>query len=97
MEKVSVSALKNSLSAYLRKVRAGQSVVIYDRDVPIARIERIESGGRGLDRLAKLRAQGLTRPPTRSLRARHLSTILKPLPRNTRLLDALRQDREDGR
>jgi len=43
MEKATVSKLKDNLSAYLRKVRAGQSVVIYDRDLPIARLERIES------------------------------------------------------
>lgn len=92
-----MSALKDNLSAYLRKVRAGHAVVIYDRDVPIARLERIESGGRGADRLSKLRAQGLTRPPARSLKGRQLSAILKPLPRRTRLLDALREDREDDR
>ena len=52
MEKASVSKLKDNLSAYLRKVRAGHPVVIYDRDVPIARLERIESSGGGADRLA---------------------------------------------
>jgi prevent-host-death family protein len=52
MQKATVSKLKNNLSAYLRKVRAGEPVLIYDRDVPIARIERIESSGRGGDRLA---------------------------------------------
>ena len=67
MEKASVSKLKDNLSAYLRKVRAGQSIVIYDRDVPIARLERIESSGRGADRLALLCAQGLTRPPARPI------------------------------
>ncbi len=46
MEKTSVSKLKDNLSAYLRKVRAGTEVVIYDRDVPIARLERIESTDR---------------------------------------------------
>jgi antitoxin (DNA-binding transcriptional repressor) of toxin-antitoxin stability system len=45
MEKAAVSKLKNNLSAYLRKVRAGHAVVIYDRDAPIARLERIESIG----------------------------------------------------
>jgi hypothetical protein len=29
-----VSRLKYALSAYLRKVRAGQTVIIYDRVVP---------------------------------------------------------------
>jgi antitoxin (DNA-binding transcriptional repressor) of toxin-antitoxin stability system len=63
MEKATVSKLKNGLSAYLRKVRAGIPVVIYDRNVPIARLERIESTGRGADRLKLLSAQGIARPP----------------------------------
>ena len=61
MEKATVSKLKDNLSAYLRKVRAGHTVVIYDRDVPIACIDRIEASERGGDRLALLRAQGLPR------------------------------------
>lgn len=59
MEKATVSKLKDNLSAYLRKVRAGHPVVIYDGDVPIARIERIEETGLASDRLALMRAQGL--------------------------------------
>ncbi|MGD9599207.1 MAG: type II toxin-antitoxin system Phd/YefM family antitoxin [Steroidobacteraceae bacterium] len=51
MEQATVSRLKDNLSACLRKVRAGHPVVIYDRDLPIARIERIEDAGRGADRL----------------------------------------------
>ena len=43
MDKATISKLKNNLSAYLRKVRAGHAVVIYDRDVPIARLERMGS------------------------------------------------------
>ena len=97
MEKATVSKLKNNLSAYLRKVRAGHSVVIYDRDVPIARLERIESTGAGRDRLALLHAQGAVRPPTRPLTAKQLRAALKPLPRRARLGDALREDRKEGR
>jgi antitoxin (DNA-binding transcriptional repressor) of toxin-antitoxin stability system len=98
MEKATVSKLKDNLSAYLRKVRAGHSVVIYDRDVPIARLERIESTGSGTDRLALLRAQGLTRPPSRPLSpARLRSSLAKALPRDARLLEALREDRDAGR
>ncbi len=98
MERATVSKLKDNLSAYLRKVRAGQTVVIYDRDVPIACIERIESSGRGADRLALLRAQGLTKPPLRPLSLKRLrSAIGKGLPRGARLREALRQEREDAR
>jgi prevent-host-death family protein len=98
VEKATVSKLKNNLSAYLRKVRAGQSVVIYDRDLPIARLERIESVGRGTDRLALLAAQGITRPAVRPLSARELRSLLpRPLPRAARILDALLEERAHER
>jgi antitoxin (DNA-binding transcriptional repressor) of toxin-antitoxin stability system len=98
MEKATVSKLKDNLSAYLRKVRAGHTVVIYDRNVPIACIERIESSERGRDRLALLRAQGLTRPATRPLLVKRLREMLpKGLPRNARLAEALREDRDADR
>ena len=93
-----MSKLKDNLSAYLRKVRAGHAVVIYDRDVPIARLERIESTGRGTERLALLHAQGVTRPPLRSLSAAQLrSSLSKPTPRSARLLEALNDDRAEDR
>ncbi|TLZ55741.1 MAG: hypothetical protein E6K22_03315 [Gammaproteobacteria bacterium] len=98
MEKATISKLKDNLSAYLRKVRAGHAVVIYDRDVPVARLERIESAGRGAHRLALLRAQGVTRPPTRPMSAEKLRASLgKPLGRASRLLEALRLDRLEER
>jgi len=43
MEKVTISQLKNQLSAFLKKVRAGKTIVIFDRDEPIARLERIRA------------------------------------------------------
>lgn len=61
MQKATISELKNRLSAYLKKVRAGQTVLIYDRDQPIARLERIEGGSGGDDRLARLERAGLMR------------------------------------
>ena len=98
MEKVTVSKLKDRLSAYLRKVRAGQAVVIYDRNVPVARLERIEATGRGSDRLARLHARGLARPPARPLSAARLRAVLTPaLPAGSRLLEALREQRAEER
>jgi antitoxin (DNA-binding transcriptional repressor) of toxin-antitoxin stability system len=98
MEKATVSKLKDNLSAYLRKVRAGHAVVIYDRDVPIARLERIESSGRGADRLTLLRAQGIARPPLRARSAASVrSSLSNPAPRSARVLDALQEDRTEDR
>ena len=41
MEHATISELKNQLSAYLKKVVAGSSVLIFDRNRPIAKIERV--------------------------------------------------------
>jgi prevent-host-death family protein len=74
MEKATISELKNRLSAYLKKVRAGHSVLIFDRDRPVARLERVESGGAHDDKLGRLERAGLLRrakslPPLKELRA----------------------------
>ena len=98
MEKATVSKLKNNLSAYLRKVRAGGAVVIYDRDVPIARLERIESTDRGADRLKLLGVEGVTRPPRRPLSAHAVRGLLgTPLASTSQLLEALERDRSEDR
>ncbi len=61
MERATISQLKNNLSAFLRKVRAGETVLILDRNRPVARIERIGGEGQADDRLAHLERQGLVR------------------------------------
>jgi antitoxin (DNA-binding transcriptional repressor) of toxin-antitoxin stability system len=98
VEKASVSNLKNNLSAYLRKVRAGHPIVIYDREVPIARLERIESTGLGSDRLASLHAKGVTRLPLRrgSVIA-IVAGVVGPLPHTARLAEAMQKDRSEDR
>jgi antitoxin (DNA-binding transcriptional repressor) of toxin-antitoxin stability system len=98
MEKATIAKLKNNLSAYLRKVRAGHAVVIYDRDAPIARLERIESNGSGSDRLALLCARGLVRPPAQPLSPAGVhSSLHSALPRKAGLSAALQADRDEDR
>jgi len=98
VEKATISKLKDNLSAYLRKVRAGHAVVIYDRDAPIARLERIESHGSGSDRLALLCARGIVRAPARPLApASTLDSLYSVLPSKAALSAALRADRDEGR
>lgn len=99
MEKVTVSRLKNDLSAYLRKVRAGASVLVYDRDTPVARLvplapRRGEEGDADEERLARLEAQGLVR------RGQPGPIELPPLPPDWPRVDvvaALVADRESAR
>lgn len=51
---VSIRELKSRLSHYLRRARAGESVVITDRGVPVGRIVPIEPNLE--ERIAALRA-----------------------------------------
>lgn len=42
MIRANISELRNGLSAYLRTVRRGESVLILDRDVPVARLTPVD-------------------------------------------------------
>lgn len=68
---VSIRELKSRLSHYLRLTREGESVVITDRGVPIARIVPMGPAAQGLDqRLQAMREAGLAQWSGQKL-ARH--------------------------
>jgi antitoxin (DNA-binding transcriptional repressor) of toxin-antitoxin stability system len=94
MEKTNISNLKNRLSAYLRKVRSGESVLVLDRNVPIARIERV--GAPATDqRFARLEAAGLVRRASKPL---PLKKLARKLPQSREsVLEALLEERSEGR
>jgi antitoxin (DNA-binding transcriptional repressor) of toxin-antitoxin stability system len=95
VEKATISQLKNRLSAYLKKVRAGRSILIVDRDQPIARLERIDAGGAGDDRLARLERAGVVRRGSGRV---DLAALKRPAPRpRTSVGTALLDDRREGR
>ncbi|HSL05935.1 MAG TPA: type II toxin-antitoxin system Phd/YefM family antitoxin [Nitrospiraceae bacterium] len=48
MDTVEIADLKSRLSEHLRKVRAGRSMTILDRDHPIARLVPIDKTGASL-------------------------------------------------
>ncbi|MBM3489401.1 MAG: type II toxin-antitoxin system prevent-host-death family antitoxin [Alphaproteobacteria bacterium] len=85
-----ISQLKNQLSAYLRKVAAGESVLILDRDRPVARLEPV--AGAAADKpLAGLIASGAVR----RLPAGFWS---QPLPKaEASVVEALLTERREGR
>lgn len=95
MEKVTIAKLKNRLSAYLKKVRAGETLLICDRDQPIARLERIGAEAPTEDRLARLERAGLVRRATRPL---SLKQLRAPAPAaKLSVLQALLDERREGR
>lgn len=64
---VGIRDLKNGLSRYIERVRAGEEIVVTDRGRPVARLSAIDDS---TDRLADLIAAGLVRPPARTRRSR---------------------------
>jgi len=66
VKQAKIANLKNNLSRYLDHVRRGGSVIVLDRDRPVARLVPLpQEGTRGAsDRLARLERQGLIRRGT---------------------------------
>lgn len=60
MKSVNIAELKNRLSAYLTEVKAGEEILVRDRNLPIARIVPIAQAP-GDDDLLVLAAQGKLR------------------------------------
>ena len=64
---VGIRELKNGLSKFIDRVRAGDEVIVTDRGRPVARLTAIDASD---DQLADLMAEGVVRPPTSG--GRHL-------------------------
>ncbi|HWZ71354.1 MAG TPA: type II toxin-antitoxin system prevent-host-death family antitoxin [Casimicrobiaceae bacterium] len=93
MKSATISETKNKLSQLLARVKRGESVLILERDRPIARIVPVEAAETSDDeRLAELERRG-------ALRRAAIAPLKKlpppiKLPRGVSLLEALLQDRE---
>ena len=67
MRTVNIADLKNNLSAHLERVRAGEELLVKDRNRPIARLVPLASGEDLDSEEIELAAAGLIRLPTSSL------------------------------
>ena len=68
MSAVGVKELKNRLTHYLRRTKAGEEVIVTERGKPIALLQPIQSAtnARSLEsRLAQLESQGFLTAPRR--------------------------------
>jgi prevent-host-death family protein len=61
MTRASITEAKNNLSKLIKKVRHGQSILILDRNVPVARLEPLDPREPAAEeaRLRKLEREGL--------------------------------------
>ena len=97
MKNARISELRDGLSDYLARVRKGETVIVYDRDTPIARIEPIAASEEaGLpDWVIEAQKRGILSVPKRRERV--------PLPppvktrKPARLVEALIEERRSGR
>jgi prevent-host-death family protein len=92
-----ISEVKNRLSELLDTVRAGESIIVTDRGVPVARIEPVTKGPDPVGRLRRLERAGIIRigrsePPVRLLR-----TPGPALKRGVSAAEALIEERRAGR
>jgi prevent-host-death family protein len=97
MTTASVIQAKNNLSKLLKKVRHGESVLILDRNIPVARLEPLPSGSKEADeaRLAELERQGLLKRGKGRL-PKDFWTRPRPKLKGS-AVEALLQEREEAR
>lgn len=96
MRRATISQAKNHLSELLARVKRGESVLILERDRPIARIVPVaESERDDDDRIADLERSGVVRRAPRGA----LRKLPPPIawPDGASVLRALLQDRADAR
>lgn len=99
MKTATISQTKNNLSALLDRVRHGETILILDRDRPVARLEPVPAVGPGADeeRIARLERAGLVRRGTGKV-PREILDKDPPAPlKGGSILAALLAERREGR
>src|SRR5262245_35001523 len=97
MKKASVTQAKNGLSALLDQVKGGETVLITDRGVPVARIEPVRASDDPTGQMERLVRSGVVRAGTGTLSAEFLSGPTVALPKGVSVVDALIEERRTGR
>ena len=93
-----VTEAKARLSELLRRVKAGESILILSRGRPVARLSPVSPAAAGPDaRLARLEEVGIVRRGEPATVDDLANPKESPLPAGAGLLDALLRDREEGR
>ncbi|HEV8231470.1 MAG TPA: hypothetical protein VGQ75_03920 [Thermoanaerobaculia bacterium] len=97
MKNARISELRDKLSEYLARVRGGETVIVYDRDTPIARIDPIAPASKDIPEwVLEAERRGIATPP----RIRDGKTLPMPPPKPKKpldLLEALLEERRSGR
>ncbi len=93
----SITEAKNNLSKLIKRVRQGESILILDRNVPVARLEPLPPGSREADeaRLLELEQQGVIKRGKGKLPKDFWT---RPLPKFKKsLVEAVLEERREAR
>jgi prevent-host-death family protein len=97
MGRASITEAKNGLSALIDRVRAGETIVILDRGIPVARLEPVISGSDPTGRVERLSRAGVLQtgkaPPPLDL----LREPGPPLARGASAVATVLQERDETR
>jgi prevent-host-death family protein len=98
MKTVNIAELKNRLSSYIQEVRAGEEIVVRDRNLPVAKLVPLGPTDVSAEELA-LVASGELQLPTEKLNERAFWSIGAdnpvPGPAMAAVLRAISDDREE--
>lgn len=96
MRTATVTEAKNGLSALIDRVRAGETIVILDRGVPVARLEPVTTQPDPTGRIKRLERAGLIRARTTPPPVALLSTPGPTLTGDASVVDAVLEERRSG-
>jgi prevent-host-death family protein len=97
MKTASITEAKNGLSALIDHVRAGESVLITDRGIPVARIEPIVTAQDPTGRLERLERGGIVRRGTAPVSLDQLRSPAPVLRDGASAVEVLLEERRAGR
>lgn len=98
MESVGTARLKNNLSRYLAKVRKGASILVMDRDEPVAKLVPLDKSKGGKKSPEEILAEMATEGLVTLAKNRKRKVVFKPLDlgRGDIMSRAVIEDREEG-
>lgn len=96
MRSVNVAVLKNQLSKYLTYAKAGEEVVIRDRNLPVAKLVPFSAEDADEQEL-RLAAEGKLKLPASKLDLKKFLNMPVARVKGHRAVEALLADREEGR
>ncbi len=97
MKRATITEVKNGLSALIDQVKAGETVLITDRGVPVARLEPATTSANDDDegRLARLERAGLLTRGTGDVRMILDRPLVKTIDGSS-VVDIVLEERESG-